>query len=346
MMSWLAQQYNTVAANLLIFLENPTDCGWIAWLRGPAFLLGVLLLARFAYLVLAARHYGRRGRVSHSLSPVAERALGSATDVMRKMRSSVLWRVHLRSIASRRVRILDDDAAVLCTVGFLRPRVLVSRGALENMEAEELSAAFAHELAHILYFDNLKRALLEAACLAAPITTWWIASRVLVTASSTRFFAVTYLGLMAGLAMRLILMPAMKYWQERRCDELAGLAFGDRLLVASALLSFQRIASHPRRQPPFPASMFAFFTRPFSRRVRSLSHTGPPWVLRMDLWSRRVGTPLWAGSLALVLLVASQSGPVTLPDFYGGAARAPESFGVVERVCQTTCTVVNPTRGQ
>lgn len=50
--------------------------------------------------------------------------------------------------------------SLLAVTGFLRPRVFIAQEILETLSAEELSAALAHEMAHVRSFDNLRRLLL------------------------------------------------------------------------------------------------------------------------------------------------------------------------------------------
>lgn len=45
--------------------------------------------------------------------------------------------------------IVGGDAIALAVVGVLRPRVLISAGALLELSDDELDAALAHESAHI-----------------------------------------------------------------------------------------------------------------------------------------------------------------------------------------------------
>ena len=52
---------------------------------------------------------------------------------------------------------IDADAPVLALVGVLRPRLLVTRGLIEALTADELAASVAHEIGHSRAWDNLKR---------------------------------------------------------------------------------------------------------------------------------------------------------------------------------------------
>jgi beta-lactamase regulating signal transducer with metallopeptidase domain len=56
---------------------------------------------------------------------------------------------------------LDEGSANLFIAGILRPRLLISRGALELLDADELQAAIRHELAHTNAADNLKQMIVR-----------------------------------------------------------------------------------------------------------------------------------------------------------------------------------------
>ncbi len=147
----------------------------------------------------------------------------------------------------------------------------------------------------------------------------------LAVSSLAEFLAVLFSGLLAGLALRTVLVPAITYWQERRADEWAALAAGDRLTVASALITTAAASSHEsRRLVPFPATGLAFYHAPVSSRVRRLidSDDGAT-LIRVDQMLRglfRVGAPV------LLLLV-------TL-----GVHRA-ESEGLLGVIRITSCDV-------
>jgi Zn-dependent protease with chaperone function len=58
---------------------------------------------------------------------------------------------------------IDSGAPIVAVAGILRPRIYVDRRVLESCTPAELDAVAAHERAHILRRDNLRR-LLVAAC--------------------------------------------------------------------------------------------------------------------------------------------------------------------------------------
>jgi Zn-dependent protease with chaperone function len=58
------------------------------------------------------------------------------------------------------VVVVETDAPLLAMSGLFRPRLLISRGVLRSLSAEELDAALRHEHAHRTSRDNAKRLLL------------------------------------------------------------------------------------------------------------------------------------------------------------------------------------------
>jgi BlaR1 peptidase M56 len=60
------------------------------------------------------------------------------------------------------VHAVSDAESLLAVTGIFRPQVFVSRDVAEALSEEELSAALAHELAHVRRFDNLQQLLLKS----------------------------------------------------------------------------------------------------------------------------------------------------------------------------------------
>lgn len=56
--------------------------------------------------------------------------------------------------------VIENDAPLLAMSGLFRARLLISRGVLQTLSSEELSAALLHEHAHRTSRDNAKRLLL------------------------------------------------------------------------------------------------------------------------------------------------------------------------------------------
>jgi len=108
------------------------------------------------------------------LSCVILGTLGAALwllSLTRSIRAIVRCAVHNRRIARVADKIyfpqhrssalvLDAAQPLLALIGLLRPRLIVSRGLLQSLSAQELDAALTHEQAHRSSRDNLKRLLL------------------------------------------------------------------------------------------------------------------------------------------------------------------------------------------
>jgi beta-lactamase regulating signal transducer with metallopeptidase domain len=56
---------------------------------------------------------------------------------------------------------VDQASSLLVVTGFFRPRIFVGREVVRTFSSDELSAALAHEMAHVSFFDNLKQLLLK-----------------------------------------------------------------------------------------------------------------------------------------------------------------------------------------
>ena len=301
MIHWLAEQYVIAWSKTVFFLQNPTSCQWIDFFQAAGVLVGAGWILRTACLTF------RGHRVSHLSIAVKEHpdleASRKLAAAFSRAREHLRREIGAHRIDEGRLRILSSGEALLCNVGILAPTVLISPALIRKLSKEELTAALAHELTHVLRKDNLKRVLLEAACLLAPMAFWMCDSIHLAVSSRAEFLAVLFMGLLAGLAIRTLLVPAITYWQERRADEWAALAAGDRLTVASALVATAAASSQgSRRLVPFPATSFAFYNAPVSSRVRRLIECDDASVLmRLDQIMKglfRVGIP------ALVLLAA------------------------------------------
>jgi hypothetical protein len=133
---------------------------------------------------------------------------------------------------------LDRDAPVLFCTGVRRPAIVVSRGSLALLDATELRAALAHELAHIAERDPLKS---------------WIAMGARALMCLNPAFQVV---------ARAIARDA-----ESLADERAALACGDRLALASGLLKLHRATA---RWPAVPRTLpFAATLAEPIARVRS-----------------------------------------------------------------------------
>jgi Zn-dependent protease with chaperone function len=77
------------------------------------------------------------------------------------------WMRHARPIALEGTNLpafeIDADAPLMALVGILRPRLLVTRGLVDALTAEELGASVTHEIGHSRAWDNVKRLAMRAA---------------------------------------------------------------------------------------------------------------------------------------------------------------------------------------
>ncbi|WNG17428.1 M56 family metallopeptidase [Cystobacter fuscus] len=165
-------------------------------------------------------------------------ALG-ASDVVRAVR--VLGAL-TRTGEPRRdlgVIVLETSRPVCLTAGLWRPRVLLSRGLLDSLGEEERAVVLAHERAHVRRRDAL-------------------------VASLVRALAVVHLPRVARWLVRELEIAA-----EQACDEDAARAVGDRVAVASAILSVERATRHAVAERLVPVAV-AFGQCAVARRVESL----------------------------------------------------------------------------
>lgn len=65
-------------------------------------------------------------------------------------------------------RTLESDSLLACCVGLMRPQIVLSRGLIERLSADELAVVLAHERAHAHRRDNLRALLLRWASLFWP----------------------------------------------------------------------------------------------------------------------------------------------------------------------------------
>ncbi|HET9361270.1 MAG TPA: ankyrin repeat domain-containing protein [Vicinamibacterales bacterium] len=115
----------------------------------------------------------------------------------------------------RAVRVLaGTNIGTPVVVGWLRPAILLPASAVTGLDADQLLAILAHELAHIRRQDFLVNALQRAVecVLFYHPAVWWISRRVRVE-------------------------------RERCCDDLAVRVCGDRLVYARSLIALEKARS-------------------------------------------------------------------------------------------------------
>jgi Zn-dependent protease with chaperone function len=129
-------------------------------------------------------------------------------------------RLHLSPRLEGRVIVVRERRLVSYTIGFLRPRVVISDGLLDTLDADEIQAVLSHEEGHLAGRDNL-----------------------LILVART-------------LAHAFVLVPGVRfsYARFRRALELAADSYarrttGDPLVVASSLQKFARRLIVPGSDP-------------------------------------------------------------------------------------------------
>lgn len=116
----------------------------------------LLALAAMGAAVLAVMA-GRLARMLYATRMLEQRWLANAQ------------RLRLDAVSCP-VYVVSDVKSLLAVTGIFRPQVFVSVDVAEALSEEELSAALAHELAHVRHFDNLRQLLLKSTQL--PIDAW------------------------------------------------------------------------------------------------------------------------------------------------------------------------------
>jgi Zn-dependent protease with chaperone function len=122
------------------------------------------------------------------------------------------------------------------TVGFFRPRTLLSTGLRRAVDVDVLKVVLAHERAHAARYDNLRKVL------AVPLTFWH--------------------GRVTGRQ----LLDDLSLACEQACDEVAAAQTGDRLRVAEAIVAVGRVT----QGPPFGAVASSFGEGHLALRVGAL----------------------------------------------------------------------------
>jgi Zn-dependent protease with chaperone function len=161
--------------------------------------------------------------------------------------------------------IVETAQPVCLAAGFVRPRVLISRGLLESLGSEERSVVLAHERAHVRRRDALASGVVRAlAVVHLPRVGAWLVNELDVAA-------------------------------EQACDDEAATAVADRVAVASAILAVER-AVWRSTAPRLELVGIAFGARAVERRVEALlAEPLPPTSLRS------LTGPLGVALLAVVL---------------------------------------------
>lgn len=161
---------------------------------------GLALFALFAFICQTSCSGRRRGSLLRMADPYSSPVLS------KRLRGRVL--------------LVDDPGPQSYTIGFLRPRVVVSTGLLQALDKEEVVAVLSHEEGHVAARDNLVILIAQTVALA--------------------FAVVPGVG---------VAYQRLRRAQEIAADEFARVCVGDGLLVASSLSKFARSLFSPRRLP-------------------------------------------------------------------------------------------------
>ena len=194
-------------------------------------------------------------RCIHTLPPLDQRTTAALQEALPALKGVTL-------------RVCHRAEPHAFTVGWRRPCIVLSRWVLENLDRQELSAAMAHELAHIHYKDNLLLFLVHSLCPGGLALPW--------------------------LQRQLAHLTALL---ELRADTAGAALSGDRLALASALVKVRRAAhSQVAPQPP------SFAGQPSLLRTRIaalLAEPEPAGKVRYREWT-------WLAVLAIgsVLLLS------------------------------------------
>jgi beta-lactamase regulating signal transducer with metallopeptidase domain len=143
---------------------------------------------------------------------VTQRLLQAATPVTSKDIAELFDGLAIRIGFKRQVRLLvSERIATPVVVGWLRPVVLLPLVVITGLDADQLRAILAHELAHIRRYDflvNLMQRCVESLLYYHP-AVWWLSAEI-------------------------------RKERENCCDDLAVKACGDPLIYAQALVELER----------------------------------------------------------------------------------------------------------
>jgi Zn-dependent protease with chaperone function len=136
---------------------------------------------------------------------------------------------HRSACSSVEAWVIEDPAPVSCTIGFLRPHVVVSTGLFAHLDDGEVDAVLAHEEGHVRGRDNLLTLLAQTVSLTFALVPG------------------------VRLAFR-----RLRRAQEIAADDFARERTGDPLVVASSLHKFARSLVAPMGTRRVPVATLGF----------------------------------------------------------------------------------------
>ncbi len=188
--------------------------------------VGAVLLA--SSLAVAASQaivtWGAHRRAARQSIPVD--AVDWQDDAFRERLCTAADRIARKGSGRPRIMVTSRPG-VCCTVGILRPVILISEGLCRSLDLAELEAVLAHEMAHIARHDNG------------------------IGLASVLVRALTFFSPAAYVAIRLYMSE-----RENAADDLATRITGDRLALASAIVKVAKLARAAKSPEWAPASAY------------------------------------------------------------------------------------------
>jgi hypothetical protein len=202
-------------------------------------------------------HLPTRGPVAYGAIALGLAAVLISAAIAAGLRTAALARriAALRSFdVAPGVGAVESSSPLALTVGWVRPRVLLSTALLDRLSPRQLEVVVAHERAHVERRDAL----------------------VLTTA---RLLSLAHLP-----PVRRRVLADLALATEEACDEIAARACGDRVLVAETIIAAERAMA----SEPMSAAALAFGGSVVADRVESLldeppedpARRGRRWALR------------------------------------------------------------------
>lgn len=195
--------------------------------------------AHAGHLHLCLHHLPARGPAAAGAAALLAGLVAAGAALARALRWTVLARRLGRTGAfelAPGVRAVASPTPLAVTLGWLRPRVLVSTALVDRLTPAQLEVVVAHERAHADRRDALVLA----------------AARLLALAHLPR--------------VRRDLLAALALASEQACDEAAASACGDRVLVAETIVAAERALA----AAPATGAALAFGGSDVAERVESL----------------------------------------------------------------------------